>query len=494
MPYTVEGSDITAGELSDGTWTAFEMQRRYRRPSPPEQQPAGAQTPATTLSAPNARQRGRPPPPTKKRPLPRLPSDDLKIVLRPQGTLNLHTVGPARLAVAIYAAANVDQRLAVTADQVRMHPTNNTVTVSTPDSARAVSYAKVRAITIDTTEVPVAAYAPAPDNSVRGILYRAYSYESDAEIFAELRARNPDIPIVAARRMGQTRHFVVTFANTKLPRYMRYLGFTFEVFPYKGRPEACFNCRKLGHRTDVCPQPRQPICRCCGVAHEPQPVGQPPTCQATCIVCKGPHPTGSRSCKYRFVPTSRAKSSKSSTDTETDPGTLSRGHQSRSRSRDRQQRPPGNDAFPPLRSSGSIHNSPSRSPSRSRDSRATSQVGPDTKSTKQVAWKSPPPATSQLPDPQSPPSACSWQLFCGGCSITTTCSVLDNVEPSEHYRNARTRAYSPHELQPCPVPRRGPWSLHIERDRSPHKLQSSPSACSWQLFCGCCSTATRRSE
>ncbi|XP_070395457.1 uncharacterized protein [Dermacentor albipictus] len=146
----------------------------------PSQQIQRSRTPATTLSAPNARQRGRPPPPTRKRPLPRLPSDDLKIVLRPQGTLNLHTVGPARLAVAIYAAANVDQRLAVTTDQVRIHPTNNTVIVSTPDSARAVSYAKVRAITIDTTEVAVAAYAPAPDNSVRGILYRAYSYESDA--------------------------------------------------------------------------------------------------------------------------------------------------------------------------------------------------------------------------------------------------------------------------------------------------------------------------
>lgn len=379
MQYTVTGTDVTAAELADGTWTALEMQRRYRRPPPPATPPANTQTPAATTVLSDQRPRGRPPPPTKKRPLPRLPTEDYKIVFRPQGTVDLNAVGPAKLAMAIYNAAKIDGRLAITADQVRIHPTNNTVTISTPEKERAFLYAKIQTLTIDSNAIRVATYAPAPDDSVRGIIYRAYSHETDSEILAELQARNPDLPVVAARRMGRTRHFVVTIANAKLPRYVRYLGFTFEVYPYKRRPEACFNCRKLGHRADVCPHPRQPTCRRCGAAHDPPPAGQPPTCQASCIVCKGAHPTGSRSCKYRFTSSTRPKSSPSVTDTDTGSNLANPGRQSRSRDRKR-----GDDnllrdgSFPPLGSDGSDSPSSrtrSRSTSASPSSRASSQAG-----------------------------------------------------------------------------------------------------------------------
>ncbi|KAH7985164.1 hypothetical protein HPB51_026859 [Rhipicephalus microplus] len=150
---------------------------------------------------------------------------------------------------------------------MRIHPTNNTITVSMPDVNRAIAYLKITQVKTADQSCDVAVYAPAPDNLVRGIIFNAHSFESDNQIFNELRARNPTIDIVSAR----------------------------------GRVEACFNCRQTGHRTDVCPKPKQDNCRRCGESHPKPTDSNELTFPAQCVVCKGGHLTGSRNCKYRFL-------------------------------------------------------------------------------------------------------------------------------------------------------------------------------------------------
>ncbi|KAH7946970.1 hypothetical protein HPB52_006450 [Rhipicephalus sanguineus] len=147
--------------------------------------------------------------------------------------------------------------------------------------------------------LPVATYVTAPDDSIRGVVYKAYTDEIDHDLQAELMKKNPDIPIVNARRLGSSRHLVITFAGHKLPATIRFRCFTLEVHPFRERPEACFNCRKLGHRTDVCPLPGPgiPKCRRCGGEHPPPPLGEQLMC-TQCVVCLGEHPTGS---KLRFL-------------------------------------------------------------------------------------------------------------------------------------------------------------------------------------------------
>ncbi|KAL3174080.1 hypothetical protein MRX96_011821 [Rhipicephalus microplus] len=85
-----------------------------------------AQTRPTMLPpTPSAASRAQPPPAPKRCPLSRLPPEDYKIVLRPQGSLHLADLGPARLSEALCAAAEFDSPAVFHTSQMRIHPTNN---------------------------------------------------------------------------------------------------------------------------------------------------------------------------------------------------------------------------------------------------------------------------------------------------------------------------------------------------------------------------------
>ncbi|KAH7985286.1 hypothetical protein HPB52_024208 [Rhipicephalus sanguineus] len=247
MEVVVDGTPITDEKLNDGSWshTALAMQRRYRLPDPEHRSDAADNAAADAQRGKPAPRRARPPPARKRRPLPRLPPEDYKIVLRPQGSLNLADLGPARLTEALCAAAAFDSPAVLHIDQVCIHPTNNTITVSTPDEKRAMAYLKITQLKVADQSCAMAVYAPAPDHSVRGIIFNAHSFESDNQIFNELRARNPTIDIVGARRLGKTRHFEVTLTGHTIPKHVRYLAFTLWVYPFTERVEACSIADKL---------------------------------------------------------------------------------------------------------------------------------------------------------------------------------------------------------------------------------------------------------
>ncbi|KAM7310363.1 uncharacterized protein ISCGN_007271 [Ixodes scapularis] len=94
---------------------------------------------------------------------------------------------------------------------------------------------------------------------------------------------------------------MITVAGTELPWLLRYPGTRHKVVLLLNRVEACFNCRKTGHRQDVCPQKRRNLCFRCGEEHPPPQEGQPTTCAPVCIICARAHKTGSSNCKFRFA-------------------------------------------------------------------------------------------------------------------------------------------------------------------------------------------------
>ncbi|KAH7986261.1 hypothetical protein HPB49_026055 [Dermacentor silvarum] len=194
MEVVVDGETITDEELNDGTWTALDKQRRYaRRKTDTETHPAAEENKGTPSGTPSSapRYHARPPSLPKRRPLPRLPAEDYKIIIRPQCAINLQSYGPAKILRTACAAAQANLDESLKEDQVRVHPTSNTALSSTPSRVRAEAYYNIKCYKIEQQECAVLTYAPAPENSVKGVIYYAYSDETDADIFKEVCTRNP---------------------------------------------------------------------------------------------------------------------------------------------------------------------------------------------------------------------------------------------------------------------------------------------------------------
>ncbi|KAL3255420.1 hypothetical protein MRX96_017332 [Rhipicephalus microplus] len=110
MGIIVTRTPINDAELNEGSWshTALAMQRRYRRPDPEHRSDVADNVTTDTQCGKPTPRRARPPPAPKRRPLPRLPPENCKIVLGPLGLLHLADLRPARLSEALCAAAGFD--------------------------------------------------------------------------------------------------------------------------------------------------------------------------------------------------------------------------------------------------------------------------------------------------------------------------------------------------------------------------------------------------
>lgn len=326
MEITVEGEPITDRELNDGTWisTALKNQKRFRRPGASKED-EGSASGSAVVAAPgmgyeaaattgshecmnnkgkpfdSTAKRSRPPPRRRRPPIPRLPADHYKIVIRPQSALDLPAHGGALLLEALRLAANITDGNTHSEDILQKHPVNRTFTISTPSEKRANAYLNLQELVIEGRKCPIKAYAPAPDLSVKGLIHNEYCGETDEQLVQNYNSYNPDWIVTSARRYGKTNHIMITVAGTELPRLLRYPGTRHKVVLLLNRVEACFNCRKTGHRQDVCPQKRRNLCFRCGEEHPPPQEGQPTTCAPVCIICARAHKTGSSNCKFRFA-------------------------------------------------------------------------------------------------------------------------------------------------------------------------------------------------
>ncbi|KAL3211016.1 hypothetical protein MRX96_008522 [Rhipicephalus microplus] len=99
--------------------------------------------------------------------------------------------------------------------------------------------------------------------------------------------------------MGLTRSILITFGQAKVPRRIVYGAGLHLCPPYTPRVETCSNCRTIGHRTDVCIQPRSQKCPRFGQVHQKE---ANPKCTPVCIICEEPHLSGSRERKHRHLP------------------------------------------------------------------------------------------------------------------------------------------------------------------------------------------------
>ncbi|KAH7972726.1 hypothetical protein HPB52_016269 [Rhipicephalus sanguineus] len=221
MEVVIEGEEISKEEYNDGSWTTLEAQRRCARQlalaaTASEQTENDEADTAQGNEKKAPEYRAHPPSLPKRKPLPKLPQGDYKVILRLQTAVKLLIYGAAKLFNAVCAATQVPIEDAISEDQARVHRNSNTALISTTSRARAEGYNNINILKIGQEEIEVVAYAPAPENSTKGVIYYACSDKTDEAIFKELLARNPSIEMVGATRLG-TEHIVAVFAGTERP-------------------------------------------------------------------------------------------------------------------------------------------------------------------------------------------------------------------------------------------------------------------------------------
>ncbi|KAK8780497.1 hypothetical protein V5799_018162, partial [Amblyomma americanum] len=147
--------------------------------------------------------------------MPRLLKEEIKIVVRPKGGLDIVKVGAPTATAAVFGAADITGDESAE-DTACPNSHQNIVVVSTPKRANADRYAKLRKIHIQGKPHEVNAYETAPDNTTKGVI-RGIPIEDGSRALDE-NIVNPRNPLaLAAKRIGTTTTVVIAFDGLKVP-------------------------------------------------------------------------------------------------------------------------------------------------------------------------------------------------------------------------------------------------------------------------------------
>ncbi|KAH7958638.1 hypothetical protein HPB49_003599 [Dermacentor silvarum] len=300
MEVTVEGHTITAQELQSDDWTPVLYNAYASRLASSPKQPHHSGNATSEAANPNARNAAhdatlatrsgktlaRLPPATKETRL------TVQLVVRPRGELRLLDVSTPRLTKAVQTQL---RRTLPDDFCLRTHPTNNTFTMATTHSPTAETLKTLTSLAIGDQTYPCTAYVAPTPGYTRGVITNAYDDETPMQLYQDLVRRNPEYTILAARRMGKTHSILITLDANAVSHSIKDMGAIHRCTLYRGSPGACTDCRQPGHRRDVCQNPKTNLCPRCGTHHSQQD----PPCTPKCILCEGPHLTGTGLCKGR---------------------------------------------------------------------------------------------------------------------------------------------------------------------------------------------------
>ncbi|KAH7948990.1 hypothetical protein HPB49_003979 [Dermacentor silvarum] len=232
MKVTIEGIPIPREELAASDWLTKVNKLRVARTTPgpavtdfpgdkagPDQPPQNNKCQASGAPArkkaaePTPRQRGRL---LAKNSVasnqPRLPSNALKLIVRPRGGLLLSKISTYQLLEAICMAAGFTRDAVRHQDLIQANLIQNTFAYCTPDLQRAEQVLRLKAITIDNKEYEVSVYCAPDDSSGRGVIC-GVDLRLDRDTIQEELQDNRNPPRVDFRRFGNTTAVLITFAQ-----------------------------------------------------------------------------------------------------------------------------------------------------------------------------------------------------------------------------------------------------------------------------------------
>ncbi|XP_070392061.1 arginine/serine-rich coiled-coil protein 2-like [Dermacentor albipictus] len=139
------------------------------------------------------------------------------------------------------------------------------------------------------------AYESAPEDTSKGVI-RGVTHEVSPREIVEMLVTPKNPTVLMAKRMGNTTNVIILFDGHHVPNYVRYGRALVKCSLYRKQIDICYQCGRLGHRADVCPNPNSRICRGCGLENPPQDH----ECEAKCQLCGKDHPTADRRCNARY--------------------------------------------------------------------------------------------------------------------------------------------------------------------------------------------------
>lgn len=226
--------------------------------------------------------------------MPVLPKEDMKIVIRPRGGLDISKIGAATVADAILAAAGLSQD-ELSQDTLCPNLQQNIMVASTPRRENADRYGRIKQILISGKAHELCAYETAPHSTCKGVIRGIPLQDNPATIDGKIvNQKNP--LALAAKRIAQTGTVIIAFDGHRVPNFVRYGTLLMKCSLYRKQVDVCHACGRLGHRADVCPTPSDVVCRGCGL---PNPDEQH-QCTPKCKICGGPHLTAGKECAHRF--------------------------------------------------------------------------------------------------------------------------------------------------------------------------------------------------
>ncbi|KAH7945784.1 hypothetical protein HPB49_020558 [Dermacentor silvarum] len=219
MEVQVIGEDITPEEMTaEMGWRTARSRRpdekrgqNSSRDDPPQSQDSRSRSKTRKNVKSQVLKAGR---------MPQLPKNEIKIIVRPKGALNIPKVGSPTVTAAIFQATQLSPE-ETQDDTICPNVQQNIVVISTPRPLNADRYVRMKSIHVNGVTHEVNAYEAAPDNTTKGVIRGIPLTDNAQEIDVNIiNARNP--LALAAKRIGSTTTVVIAFDGPSVPYLVRY--------------------------------------------------------------------------------------------------------------------------------------------------------------------------------------------------------------------------------------------------------------------------------